>query len=178
MTESPGQVVKHILLDNASNADYPWWFRAGQAMGAAIVAWWVALPAMESWLLKAMILDLVTGTLAALWVEKRGGLKARALTWGMAKKVIVFYLVTQAKLVPGAVQVAGVSMTVHMLAGSWWLLGEVVSNVENLDDLGVQLPPFARRWLAAGQAKYAEVDQALGPNAVREPVMEEKARVK
>jgi phage-related holin len=151
--------MKPILLALAPNIDGPWW---AHAVAASVVGFYSTLPAVESLLLWAIIFDLGSG-LACGWVT-RGGIRARPITRGVLVKGLAFALVHYL----GGVQVemfemkAGLAGTV---LGTWYWLGEWISVVENLDELGMPLPRFVIQALAKARETIGR-SQAPGTKKV------------
>ena len=118
---------------------------------AALGALWIHFPPMLWTLILLMTIDYVTG-LATAW--GRGEVQSSKARLGLARKIgmlgaaAAFYLAQ--RNVPEALgaQFLPQWLEVGTMICGWLVITELVSIVENLDRLGVKLPPWLRQALA------------------------------
>jgi toxin secretion/phage lysis holin len=90
-------------------------------------------------LLTFVVIDYITGIAAA---GKEGKLSSDAGTWGIAKKVLIFVMVTIAHLVD---QIIGNANLLRDAAIFFYMSNELISILENIGRLGVPIPPAIRK---------------------------------
>lgn len=141
---------------------------AVSAVFALLSSWLgvLAVPAVIMVLLN--LTDYFTGIYAA---HCRGELVCsdRGLR-GIAKKVCMWLLIGVGAgldwLLQSTAQSAGIAFPLHFLVASmvalWLICNEILSVLENIDAIGVPLPPFLRRitlWLQAKAQEQAEAQE-------------------
>lgn len=95
------------------------------------------------------IIDYITGLMAAKFRED-GGISSYKSVRGITKKVCMWMLVIVGSfmdiLIQYAVEVAGLGITIPFVVATivavWLVVNEIISILENLVDIGVDLPPF------------------------------------
>jgi len=107
--------------------------------GAAASYFFGGWSALLSVLLTFVVLDYVTGFLAA---AKEGKLNSEVGLWGIAKKVAIFFVVAVAHLVDTAL---GDAHLFRDAAIFFYLANELLSITENTGRLGVPIPTAIQR---------------------------------
>ena len=136
--------LAHIFAQAiAPSTDWPWWAMAVKAALAAALATAVSMNHSLQWMLLAMLADMTVGL--ACGVFKRGGISARAMGLGVTVKLLQVGVVAGLSVVPWLnIDFAGQELSIGSGSALWFAGSELVSIVENLDELGVPLPPFLR----------------------------------
>lgn len=143
--------VKAVLALAVPSISYPWWVIAVQGFIAALAAKFVTLPEPQQWLWKLILLDLATGLAKGVFVG--GGWRARTMSWGATKKGFSLIVSSWAYQVPWKIEAMGMGFDTGSGITVWYMLGEAISIAENLDKLGLKLPPFVRPILATAREK-------------------------
>ena len=114
------------------------------------------------------MMDYVTGFVAAPY---RGEKRSSAVGFrGIAKKVCMWLLVALGGvldwLVAYAMEPVGIEVPFHFLVAAlvavWLICNEIVSILENIGDIGVELPPFLMRlvqWIKAATEDKAQIPE-------------------
>lgn len=115
----------------------------------AVITSWLGVLAIPVYILVAFnVIDYITGLFAA---RKRTGLiSSYKSIRGIIKKVCMWLLVIVGALldvlIKYAVQSAGIELNINFLVAIivaiWLVINEVISILENMIDIGVQMPPF------------------------------------
>lgn len=95
------------------------------------------------------IIDYITGLMAAKF-RQDGKISSYKSVRGITKKVCMWMLVVVGSfmdiLIQYAVEVAGLGITIPFVVATvvavWLVVNEIISILENLMDIGVDLPPF------------------------------------
>lgn len=111
-----------------------------QVIGALLAAWWGGLPLLVKVLIGVMILDILSGILAAYIMSS---LDSRVSFRGMAKKALALVLVGAAAWIEPAVGVPLASA----VAG-FYVVHELMSILENAAAAGLPVPDVLRDALA------------------------------
>jgi phage-related holin len=106
-----------------------------------------------------MTIDLVT---AIVRCAITGTVLSRRLTWGVAIKSGILLVVTMAfgadvviaRFIPSAKQY--VAVMIGQIVTAWYMLGELISILENLAKMGVPLPKFLIRILAVARHELVQ----------------------
>lgn len=119
----------------------------------------VALSVLMSWLgilaipvlllVGCNVIDYITGLMAAKF-RQDGKISSYKSVRGITKKVCMWMLVIVGSfmdiLIQYAVEVAGLGITIPFVVATivavWLVVNEIISILENLADIGVDLPPF------------------------------------
>ncbi len=120
---------------------------------------WAVISAITSWLgilavpvfllVGCNIVDYITGLLAAPYRED-GTISSYKGIKGIIKKVCLWLLVLIGAwidiLINYAVECAGINITVPFIVATlvavWLIVNEIISILENIIDIGVNIPPF------------------------------------
>ncbi len=114
------------------------------------------------------MMDYVTGFVAAPY---RGEKRSSAVGFrGIAKKVCMWLLVALGGvldwLMAYAMEAVGMEVPFHFLVAAlvaiWLICNEIISILENIGDIGVELPPFLMRlvcWVKAAAEDQAELPE-------------------
>lgn len=142
--------------------------KAAVAGAVGLVTSWLGALAMPVYVLVGLnIADYLTGLVAAPY---RGEQRSSAVGLrGIAKKVSMWLLVALGGvmdwLLAYAMETVGMEIPFHFpvaaLVAAWLICNEIVSILENIGDIGVELPPFLMalvRWV-----KRAAQEQAALP---------------
>lgn len=95
------------------------------------------------------VIDYITGLMAAKF-RQDGKISSYKSVRGITKKVCMWMLVIVGSfmdiLIQYAVEVAGLGITIPFVVATivavWLVVNEIISILENLVDIGVDLPPF------------------------------------
>ena len=95
------------------------------------------------------VIDYITGLMAAKF-RQDGKISSYKSVRGITKKVCMWMLVIVGSfmdiLIQYAVEVAGLGITIPFVVATlvavWLVVNEIISILENLADIGVDLPPF------------------------------------
>ena len=95
------------------------------------------------------VIDYITGLMAAK-LRQDGKISSYKSVRGITKKVCMWMLVIVGSfmdiLIQYAVEVAGLGITIPFVVATivavWLVVNEIISILENLVDIGVDLPPF------------------------------------
>ena len=95
------------------------------------------------------VIDYITGLMAATFPQD-GKISSYKSVRGITKKVCMWMLVIVGSfmdiLIQYAVEVAGLGITIPFVVATivavWLVVNEIISILENLVDIGVDLPPF------------------------------------
>ncbi len=124
----------------------------GAAVGV-IVGWWTGLPALMQAMLVAQAADFVTGVIGAGMGKspksETGRISSNALLMGALRKGLEWLVVWVCIVAGGAVGISGVGAA----AMTYMVATELVSLVENLDVLGLKVPPVLQRILDIAKGK-------------------------
>lgn len=112
------------------------------AVGAAAMAAWAHLGNLFPLLLALMVLDVVSGLLAAF---VKGTLSSKVSWRGMVRKVLTLILVGMSDLIEPAL---GNGWDVSQLVVIFFIVSEGLSILENAAIAGVPIPPVLRDALA------------------------------
>ena len=118
------------------------------------------------------IIDYITGLMAAKF-RQDGKISSYKSVRGITKKVCMWMLVVVGSfmdiLIQYAVEVAGLGITIPFVVATvvavWLVVNEIISILENLMDIGVDLPPFLMpvvkyiKKQVEDKAKLAETEQ-------------------
>ena len=150
--------------------------KAGAAGALGLVTAWLGALAMPVYILVGLnIADYATGIVAAPY---RGERRSSAVGFrGIAKKVSMWLLVALGGvmdwLLAYAAETAGMEIPfrfpVAALVAAWLICNEIVSILENIGDIGVELPPFLGRlveWVKRAAGETARLPD--GPDAGEE----------
>lgn len=144
------------------------WTEAKAAVAATlgVLTAWLGILAMPLYILVGLgFLDYITGYLAA---PHRGQQrKSETAFGGIVKKVCTWLVVALGSVLDWVVAYAGdtvglrlpVEFLVAALVAVWLICNEVISILENIGDLGVDLPPFLIAlvsWVRAGAQHQGE----------------------
>lgn len=133
---------------------------------ALITAWLGVLAAPLYILILLNMMDYATGFVAAPY---RGEKRSSAVGFrGIAKKICMWLLVALGGvldwLVAYAMDTIGIEIPFHFLVAAlvaiWLICNEIVSILENIGDIGVELPPFLMRlvhWVKAAAEDKAQI---------------------
>ena len=114
------------------------------------------------------MMDYITGFVAAPY---RGEKRSSAVGFrGIAKKVCMWLLVALGGvldwLVAYAMETVGIDIPFHFLVAAlvavWLICNEIVSILENIGDIGVELPPFLMRlvrWVKAAAEDKVQIPE-------------------
>lgn len=105
---------------------------------------------MLSILLTFVIIDYVTGLVAAF---KEGKLKSDVGLWGIAKKVMIFGIVTVAHLIDTAL---GEAHLFRDTAIFFYLSNELLSLIENAGRIGAPIPPALQKAVEVLKSKSGD----------------------
>lgn len=115
----------------------------------ALITSWLGVLAIPVYILVACnVIDYITGLAAA--GNRTGLISSYKSIRGITKKVCMWLLVIVGALVDElikyAVQRAGIEFNIQFLVAIivaiWLVINEVISILENMIDIGVQMPPF------------------------------------
>ena len=141
---------------------------------AALTAWMGALACPVYILIGLNLVDYFTGYTAAPY---RGQARSSSVgVRGIDKKVCMLLLVVLGGvldwLMGYAIQTVGITIPfqffVAALVAVWLICNEIISILENIGDIGVELPPFLLRlvkWVKAGAEDKAKVPEKEERNA-------------
>jgi toxin secretion/phage lysis holin len=143
------------------------------AAGGAVVSYlFGGWSIMLSILLTFVIIDYCTGLAAA---AKEGKLRSDVGLWGIAKKVMIFGIVTVAHLIDTAL---GEAHLFRDTAIFFYLSNELLSLIENAGRIGAPIPPALQRAVEVLKSKsgdnpfyverYEELQQQAEHEAIRE----------
>ena len=115
---------------------------------SALMGWLGILAVPVFLLLGCNLVDYGTGLVAA--GRRREQISSYRSMWGIAKKVCQWLLVLVGAwidvLVNYAVECAGVEITIPFVVATvvavWLVVNEIISILENMLDIGVDMPPF------------------------------------
>jgi toxin secretion/phage lysis holin len=110
-------------------------FGAAKWVTAAILAQWATIPTAIHFLLAFMVLDFVTGVIAA-FVQKR--ISSTASMRGISKKVLILIVILSAHLMEKAF---GLELGLEKIAALGYTANEAISIIENCANAGVWVPP-------------------------------------
>lgn len=119
------------------------------AVISALMSWLGILAIPVFLLVGCNIIDYATGLMAAPYRED-GKISSYKGVKGIFKKVCMWILVIIGAwidiLVNYSIECAGVNLTlpfiVATLVAVWLVVNEIISILENMDDIGVKIPPF------------------------------------
>lgn len=115
----------------------------------AVITSWLGVLAVPAYLLVAFnVIDYITGLFAAS--KRAGQISSYKSIRGIIKKVCMWLLVIVGALldvlINYAVQSAGIEFKIKFLVAIivaiWLVINEVISILENMIDIGIQMPPF------------------------------------
>jgi phage-related holin len=162
--------VKPFILPMLNMADGAWLLPA-QAAFTFTFGFWSSLPDVEGYLLAAMAFDMATGIACGLLT--RGGLRARTISSGIIRRLVVFALVHYLGTIK--VEVSGFRVAqAGAIFAVWYLFGECVSVAENLDELGAPLPAAVKNSLVKSRDAIARMSFPGAPEARLAPAVEKK----
>ena len=108
------------------------------------------------------VIDYVTGLIAA----KHRGEKITSFKggWGIVKKIMMWLLVAVGSIVDYILLTMGQTLHLNVSVGSavalivifWLMANELISILENIDEVGVPLPPFLMKLVSLIKAKTEE----------------------
>lgn len=141
-------------------------------VSAAVAAYFRVLMAPLLVLIVVMILDYISG-ISAAW-EKRE-LSSRVGIVGIVKKVCYLLIVAVGIVIDYLISMLGsqfgvVVVNVHfvgLLVIIWLIVNELISILENTDEMGLPVPPFVKAILARLKKHTEEI-----PEAVNDPEIE------
>jgi len=115
---------------------------------SALMGWLGILAVPVFLLLGCNLVDYGTGLVAA--ARRREQISSYRSVWGIAKKVCQWLLVLVGAwidvLLNYAVECAGVEITIPFVVATvvavWLVVNEIISILENMLDIGVEMPPF------------------------------------
>lgn len=118
------------------------------AVVSALMSWLGILAVPVFLLVGCNVIDYVTGLAAAPYREQN--INSYKGIRGIIKKVCMWLLVLIGAwidvLINYAIECAGVQMTfpfiVSTIVAVWLVVNEIISILENMDDIGVNIPPF------------------------------------
>lgn len=135
----------------------------------ALLSSWLGMLAVPMYILVSLnMMDYATGFVAAPY---RGEKRSSEVGFrGIAKKVCMWLLVALGGimdwLVAYAMETIGIELPFHFfvaaLVAVWLICNEIISILENIGDIGVDLPPFLMRmvrWVKAAAEDKAQVPE-------------------
>lgn len=137
---------------------------------SALTAWLGVLAIPVYLLVACNIIDYFTGIMAAL--SRREKVSSDIGIRGIAKKVGQWLLVVVGWFVDLMIEYAGhaispdfsVPVVVAICVASWLVFNELISILENLDEVGVPLPGFLRKIVYFFLKKVEDIGDAATPN--------------
>lgn len=119
------------------------------AVVSALMGWLGILAVPVFLLLGCNLIDYGTG-LAASKYRNDGGISSYKSIRGIAKKVCQWLLIVVGAwvdiLINYAMECAGIEITIPFVVGTvvaiWLVVNEIISILENMIDIGVDMPPF------------------------------------
>lgn len=133
----------------------------------SLISSWLGILAAPLYILIALnMADYATGYFAAPY---RGRTRSSDIGFrGIAKKVSMLLLVAIGGVVDWLItysaQTVGISVPFHFLVAAivavWLICNEIISILENIGDIGVELPPFLMslvRWVKAAAEDKAQI---------------------
>lgn len=119
------------------------------AVVSALMGWLGILAVPVFLLIGCNLIDYGTG-LAAAQYRSDGGISSYKSIRGIAKKVCQWLLIVVGAwvdiLINYAIECAGIEITIPFIVGTvvavWLVVNEIISILENMIDIGVEMPPF------------------------------------
>ena len=119
------------------------------AVVSALMGWLGILAVPVFLLVVCNIMDYITG-LSASEYRNDGGISSYKSIKGIAKKVFQYMLIVLGAmvdiLVNYAMDCAAIEITIPFVVGTvvavWLVVNEIISILENMIDIGVEMPPF------------------------------------
>lgn len=145
---------------------------------SALTAWLGVLAIPVYLLVGCNIIDYLTGIMAA--ITRREKVSSEVGIRGIVKKVGQWLLVVIGYLVDVVIEYAGhaispdftIPVVVSICVACWLVLNEIISILENLDEVGVPLPGFLRKIVYFFLKKVEDIGDAAVP---REEVPNEES---
>ena len=142
------------------------WMLVGGSMGGVFTFLYGDAGPLMVWLVVFVILDFVTGTLAAVltgtWTSKRNML-------GVLKKILAFCIVALAHGLDVAFNELLPFQLIESITICAYMAGEFGSIIENLDKMGLRVvPPVVRKLIDALNAKLDKTVDKVAESDIKE----------
>lgn len=136
----------------ALHADWPWWAVALKAFVVLCVGTIASTPQAVVGMLLAMAFDMATGIACARF-KREQAINPDTMAFGGVRKGLQFCMVggvfwAQRMFPQATIEFSGLQLSPGVAVALWFAAAECVSIVDNLDTLGVKMPPFIRTIVA------------------------------